>query len=183
MNKIKQILALVYRFFYPLDPVDMYRKMGVKIGEGTKIQFEVVIDYSHFWLIELGADVTLAPRVHILAHDASTKNDIGYTRLKKVLIQDNVFIGAGSIILPGVTIGKNSIIGAGSVVTNDVPDNQIYAGNPARKIGDKKAFLAAVKKELDDNVIFDESYLLHHITKEKQKKMCAKIGDASGFIA
>ena len=53
---------------------------------------------------------------------------------KPVLIKSNAFIGGHSIILKGVTIGENSIIGAGSVVTKSVPDNQIWAGNPARFI-------------------------------------------------
>ena len=53
---------------------------------------------------------------------------------KPIHIKENAFIGMGCIILKGVTIGKNSIIGAGSVVTQNVPDNEIWAGNPARKI-------------------------------------------------
>ena len=51
---------------------------------------------------------------------------------KKVVIEDSVFIGAYSIILKGVTIGKNSIVGAGSVVRESIPPNQIWAGNPAK---------------------------------------------------
>lgn len=62
---------------------------------------EVIIDPGHCWLIELGDDVTLAPRVHSLAHDASTKRELGYTRIAKVKIGSNVFIGAGSIVLSG----------------------------------------------------------------------------------
>ena len=50
---------------------------------------------------------------------------------KEIIIEDNVFIGASSIVLKGVTIGENSIIGAGSVVTKNVPPNEIWAGNPA----------------------------------------------------
>lgn len=51
-----------------------------------------------------------------------------------VVIEDNVFIGARSIILKGVTIGENSIVGAGSVVTRSIPSNQIWGGNPAKFI-------------------------------------------------
>ena len=51
---------------------------------------------------------------------------------KTVHIGENVWIGAGTIIVPGVTIGKNSVIGAGSVVVKDIPDNVVAVGNPCR---------------------------------------------------
>ena len=54
----------------------------------------------------------------------------------KVEIMEGAFIGAHSIILKGVTVGKNSIVGAGSVVTGSIPDNEVWAGNPARKVRD-----------------------------------------------
>lgn len=53
---------------------------------------------------------------------------------KPVVIEDNVFVGAHSIILKGVTIGTNSVVGAGSVVTKSIPANEIWAGNPAKLI-------------------------------------------------
>lgn len=53
---------------------------------------------------------------------------------KSIYIEDGAFIGGNSIILKGVKIGKNSVVGAGSVVTRDIPDGEIWAGNPARKI-------------------------------------------------
>ncbi len=63
-------------------------------------------------------------------------------RTKPITLKDNVWIGDSAIVCKGVTIGKNSIIGAGSVVTKDVPDNAIYAGNPAKFIKnlDEKEF-------------------------------------------
>jgi acetyltransferase-like isoleucine patch superfamily enzyme len=57
-------------------------------------------------------------------------------RTAPIKIKDNVFIGASSIILKGITIGKNSIIAAGSVVVKDIPDNEVWGGNPAKKIKD-----------------------------------------------
>ena len=63
-----------------------------------------------------------------------SKDDLNNRIEKSVIIHDNVFIGAYSIILKGVVIGENSIIGAGSVVTKSIPTNQIWAGNPAKFI-------------------------------------------------
>ncbi|MBC3788250.1 acyltransferase [Spirosoma utsteinense] len=69
------------------------------------------------------------------SHIRQDKNeDQSMISKKPINIQDNVFIGAHSTILKGVTIGKNSIVGACSVVTKDIPDNQIWAGNPAQFI-------------------------------------------------
>lgn len=56
------------------------------------------------------------------------KKEMQYNR--DVHIGENTWIGAGSIILPGITIGKNVVIGAGSVVTRDIPDNVVAVGNP-----------------------------------------------------
>ena len=63
-----------------------------------------------------------------------TSNDEKYKVNSPILVKKNAFIGAHSIILKGVIIGENSIIGAGSVVTKSVPDNEIWAGNPAKYI-------------------------------------------------
>lgn len=60
--------------------------------------------------------------------------DMKGKKMAKVTVEHDVFIGAGCIILKGVTIGACSIIGAGSVVTKDIPANQIWAGNPAKFI-------------------------------------------------
>lgn len=87
----------------------------------------------------------LVPRVHIVAHDASTWAFLGY-EVKNTSIGDRVFIGASSIILPGIAIGNDVIIGAGSVVTKDIPDNSLYAGNPAKYLMATDAYIEQEKK-------------------------------------
>lgn len=67
-----------------------------------------ILDPSHCWLITIGDNVTMAPRVHILAHDASTCHHLGYARIGRIDIGNNVFIGADTVVLPGVYIGSNS---------------------------------------------------------------------------
>lgn len=156
----------------PIDNATMFKRMGVKIGNNCKIMNEVIIDYSHYWLITIGNDVTLAPRVHILAHDASTKNNLNYTKIGIVEIGDNVFIGAGSIVLPGVRIGKNSVIGAGSIVTKDIPDNSVAVGNPARVVVATDLYLKRQRFLMNEKNCFDESFTLRgKITEEKKKQM------------
>jgi acetyltransferase-like isoleucine patch superfamily enzyme len=63
-----------------------------------------------------------------------SNNDPKNVAAAPVIVEDNVFVGANSIILKGVTIGENSVIGAGSVVTRSIPANVIAAGNPARML-------------------------------------------------
>ena len=85
----------------------------------------------------IGNNVMLGPGVVILAAshplDYSLRK-IGYGLGFPVTIGDNVWIGAGSIINPGVQIGNNTVIGLGSIVTKDIPSNVIVAGNPCRVI-------------------------------------------------
>ena len=148
---------------------------GLKIGLHCSVMGECIIDPGHCWLIEMGDRVTLAPRVHILAHDASTKRELGYTRLGKVKIGSNVFIGANSTILPGVTIGDLVVIGAGSIVSRDVPENSVAVGNPARVIGSYTDYMNKRKAEMQVVPCFDYSYTIDNITPEKKEEMIKAI--------
>lgn len=106
----------------------------MKEGKNCHIYSYNGIDGGLPWLITIGDDVTISSGVRILTHDAST-NVVGCgTKLGKVDIGNNVFIGCGSIILCGTRIGDNVVVGAGSVVAHDLESDAVYAGNPARKI-------------------------------------------------
>lgn len=71
-------------------------------------------------------------------------------RVGKIDIKDNVFIGHGAIILPGVTIGSNVIVGAGSIVTKDIPDGVIAVGNPAKAIGKTSDLVEKLEKQTQE---------------------------------
>lgn len=137
-------------------------KRGLKIGENVTILGGVIIDPSHCWHIEIGDDVIIAPRVHILAHDASTKLFLNHTLVANVKISNRVFIGAGSIILPGVTIGEDVIIGAGSVVKKSIPSNSVAVGNPARVISSLDEYIAKQKLKMKPTNTFDKSFTLRN---------------------
>lgn len=92
--------------------------------------------------IVFGRDVVVSSGVHVLTHDHQF-NKKNWRELDEVksdsptYICDNVFLGVNVLVMPKCKyIGNNSVIGAGSILTRDVPDNEIWAGNPAIKIGD-----------------------------------------------
>lgn len=179
------LLKLLYIYPYRIttcSSISFLKAQGMNVGKNFNMQQGCIIDDSHCWMITIGDNVTLAPNVHILAHDASTKKELGYTIVKPVKIGNNVFIGAGSIILPGVTIGDFVIIGAGSIVTKNVPSNSVVCGN--RIIKTYNQFIQDKQRELDvalmEGRTFDESYTLSgNIINAKKDEMKERGG---GFV-
>jgi maltose O-acetyltransferase len=108
------------------------RRQGLTHGERFGMNRGVEITNPH--LVTIGDDVGIGAHAHLIAHDASHKRFIGYTRVGRITIGNKVFIGQRATILPGVTIGDEVIIAAGAVVTRDAPSHTIVAGNPAKAI-------------------------------------------------
>lgn len=104
---------------------------NIEIGEGTYINFNC--NFVDDTKIIVGKNCLFGPAVTIatVGHPINP-NYRAYMYADPVKIGDNCWIGAGSIICPGVTIGENSVIGAGSVVTKDIPANSVAVGNPCK---------------------------------------------------
>ena len=136
--------------------------VGVKLnGKPRFISTDVRID--SFDYIEMGERVVISEKVVLLTHDYSyttalisldelPKTDVSLN--KKIIIGSNVFIGIGSILLPGCQIGNNVIIGAGSVVRGKIPENSIYIGNPGKVIGGIQEYANKCKLMKDSTNIY-----------------------------
>ena len=104
----------------------LIRVWRMDIGEGTSISLSAKLDKTNPRGIHIGKYTAVTFGAAILTHDYVNQRD------RDVYIGDNCFIGAHSIILPGVTIGDNCIVSAASVVVRDIPAGSLVTGNPAR---------------------------------------------------
>lgn len=108
--------------------------------------------------ISVAANVTFITHdvMHGLFKNIDNENDY-YSHLGCIEVMDNVFIGAGSIILPDVRIGPNAIVAAGSVVVKDVPPGSIVGGDPAKVIGNFNELMKKRKEESEEIKVFDRN--------------------------
>ncbi|SET72095.1 maltose O-acetyltransferase [Geodermatophilus poikilotrophus] len=136
----------------PLRRQLLERLLGA-VGEDTEIRPPLFVDYgthvrvgarcfANFGLVALdvaaiaiGDDVQIGPNVQLLTPthpvEPQPRRD-KWEAARPITIGNNVWLGGGVIVLPGVTIGENTVVGAGSVVTKDLPPNVVAVGNPAR---------------------------------------------------
>lgn len=177
--------SLLYRLLVKLgikkrtdyNNIEFLRSRGVQIGENVNL-INTTIDWSHGFLVSIGNRVTLTG-VKILTHDGSTQIPFGVSRVGKVTIGDEVFVGHGTIILPNVRIGSRVVIGAGSVVTRDIPDNSVAAGNPARVIGTYDDFLKKHSTQMESRPVYHT--LWSEKTWEEKEMMRRELEDGVGY--
>jgi len=156
MSRRSRALQHRYNHSHP-DAVDERRailgELLGSVGEGTEIRPPFHCDYgshmevgrrvfANFGLvaldvapIRLGDDVQIGPNVQLLTPTHPLDPELRRAKweaAEPIVIGDNVWIGGGAIVLPGVTVGRNAVVGAGAVVTRDVPDDVVVVGNPAR---------------------------------------------------
>ncbi len=150
------LLAQRYADLFAVSPVQaqgVLRELLGYVGEGVVVRPPIYVDYGRYITIgarsfvnyglvaldvapiriaedvRIGPNVQLLPPTHPLEAEARRA---GWEGGRPIVIEDNVWIGGGAIVLPGVTIGRNSVVGAGAVVTRDVPPDTLVTGNPAR---------------------------------------------------
>ena len=131
---IKRILGAYQR---RKNMIQYCRSLGMVVGERSRICSDVNIGTEPY-LIEIGDHCEITGNVNLVTHDGGVwvfrEQHPNWDVMGRIIINDNVYIGYGATVMPGVTINSNSVIGAASVVTKDVPPNVVVAGVPARII-------------------------------------------------
>ncbi len=161
IRKIKQKIML------HTSPVKYWRSQGAVIGERCEIYSSANFG-SEPYLITIGNHVRVNDGVQFVTHDggvwvlremSSEFSDID--KIAPITVGDNVHIGTGAFIMPGVNIGNNVIVGAGAIVTKDIPDNSVAVGVPARVI-------RTIEQYRDKNM---EAFIhTKNMTREQKKK-------------
>ena len=163
--KVIKYLKKQLLFIYDKSGTMYYRSQGVNIGSncsfiGKKINFS-----SEQYLVTIGNNCRISFEVCFITHDGGThilrKKFPEICIYGPIVIGNNVFIGARSMILPNVKVGNNVIIGAGALVTKSIPDNEVWGGVPARKICTVEEYVSKNQKNF--------SYILNKPYKEKKR--------------
>jgi maltose O-acetyltransferase len=154
------------------------------LGDGVTITRGVVLDPAHCHLIEIGDGAILGPEVLILAHDASTKTHLDYTRIARVRIGARAFIGARTVVLPGVTIGDDAIVGAGSVVSRDIAPGVVAVGAPARETMTTADYIARHRERLHVLPTYPRDGWTHRagMTPGNPQRMAQALESSEGYV-
>lgn len=178
------IRTLINRLLKKESSLERAYRNGFKTGKNFVCYSPYAIDANWPWLISCGDDVLISSDVKILAHDASPCKAGVSTKIGLVTIGNNVFIGAGSIILCNTKIGNNVIIGAGSVVSHDIPSDSVYAGNPAQWICSFDDYQKKHQMKHEEATIFDEYQWDEWINAPEKNKleMKQKLKNGCGYL-
>lgn len=174
---LRKIKLRIKRIVQGIVTVEELRKHGAVIGNNVEI-WSSKIDKGHAFLLEIGNNVTISD-ARILLHDGSTQIFLGYSKVGKVVIGNNVFIGADAIVLPGTKIGSNVIIGAGTVVKGDIPSDSVVVGVPGRVICTCTEYVEKNKKLMETSPRYETYWPLK--TDEEKEKMKLELEDTIGF--
>lgn len=150
--------------------------LGVKVAENVK--FTGLPDFdTEPWLIEIGARCLITQNVRFMTHDGSVSivrrlepqyKDI--MKFGKIIIENDVFIGANTVIMPSVRVGSYAIVAACSCVTKDIPSGEVWGGVPAKKIG-------TVADYADKLLEIRSEYPSEHTTNMSKKELSTLVAE------
>jgi acetyltransferase-like isoleucine patch superfamily enzyme len=128
------------------------KKQAVLHSQGDTCFISKAANIPDPHLVKLGDNVWITAGCQLLCHDASViminiMRSGHRDRVGPIVLGSNSFLGNNVIVLPGTGIGSKTIVGAGSVVTGDIPDNSVFAGNPARHICDFEDYVLRIENE------------------------------------
>jgi maltose O-acetyltransferase len=175
-----------------LDKIQVYRYRmrirdlvahGLVLGKNVTIEYTASIDDTYPYLIRIGHNCSIANHARLLAHDATVfKFTNGHTRLGKIELKDNCFIGERAVILPGVTIGPNVLIAAGSVVNRDIPPNSCAMGVPARVYARFDDLIEKHKRRIEERVVYEYSDLLAGAHEQLRTRVWESVQDGDAYV-
>jgi maltose O-acetyltransferase len=144
-NLVSRLPLKMVRWLVTHHPDNMTRKLFLRLsnvtcGAESVINSGFILSDDYQPLLIIGSRVAISPNVTVICCSSPNNSELTerygfierYVKAGRVVIQDDAWIGTGSIVLPNVEIGKCSIVGAGSVVNSNVPPNVAVAGVPAR---------------------------------------------------
>ena len=130
---------------------------GMRVGKGVTVMGGTDFG-SEPYLITLGDNVRISSKVQSVTHDGGTwafrnlyADMHNVVKFGPITVGEGTFIGAESIIMPGVSIGKHAVIGAGSIVTKDVPDETVWIGVPARQFCTLREYAERCKASMPED--------------------------------
>jgi len=132
---LTELLGAIGEDTYIRPPLRVDYGSHLRIGARTFANFGLIaLDVADITIgddVQIGTNVQLLTPTHPVDPEPRRRK---WEAAKPIAIGDNVWLGSGAIVLPGVTIGENTVVGAGAVVTRDLPANVVAVGNPARII-------------------------------------------------
>jgi acetyltransferase-like isoleucine patch superfamily enzyme len=148
--------AALYYLACKGNKVTYLRHLGARVGEDCEILTNASNLGTEPWLVQIGNRVTIAQGVVFLTHDGANRvfrhclaeSSKWGNRFGPIRVLDNSFVGANSILMPGVSIGPSGIVGTASVVTRDVPPRTVVAGVPARPICSLDEYIERYKSKM-----------------------------------
>ena len=136
----KRLHLWARRCIVPSLRLRLYRGMGVNIGRNVFVGLDTYLDCQFPELITIEDDVTISFRVTVVVHDDARRLDRiepggGDGTVAPVRLRRGCYLGAGCLILPGVTVGERAVVASGALVNRDVEPATVVAGVPARPLG------------------------------------------------